>query len=95
MGIHATGLRFFGGRLRLIGKHRRSSDIVSGMPKMSGNVASNLTILSSKLMTATGVAMPKKSATSRMRPESASDGCKIVRSVFPGFNHRRRIATDW
>ena len=30
----ATSLRLFGGRLRLIGGHRRSSDIVSGMPKM-------------------------------------------------------------
>jgi len=39
-------------------------------------------------------------ATSRRRPESASDGCKIVRSVsrfcsnYPGFTHRRRIAND-
>jgi len=30
----ATSLRLFGGRLRLIGGHSRSSEIVSGMPKM-------------------------------------------------------------
>ena len=30
----ATSLRLFGGRLRLSGGHRRSSEIVSGMPKM-------------------------------------------------------------
>ena len=30
----ATSLRLFGGRLWLIGGHRRSSDIMSGMPKM-------------------------------------------------------------
>ena len=77
----ATSLRLFGGRLRLIGGHRRSSEIVSGMPKWVKNRASNLKILSSKLGTATGVAMPKKSATTRRRPEGASDGCKIVRSV--------------
>ena len=96
----ATSLRLFGGRLRLIGGHRRSSDIVSGMPKMGENLASNRQILSSKIGTATGVAMPKKTATSRRRPDSATDGCKIVRSIarfcsnFPGFTHRRRVATD-
>ena len=66
----ATSLRLFGGRLLCL-----------GCPKWVKNLASNLQILSSKLGTATGVAMPKKSATSRRRPESASDGCKIVRSV--------------
>ena len=40
-------------------------------------------------------------ATSRRRPESASDGGIIVRSVsrfcsnYPGFTHRRRIANDF
>jgi len=49
------------------------------------------TILLSNIGTATGVAMPKKFATSRRRQESASDGCKIVRSVsifcsnYPGL----------
>ena len=43
------------------------------------NLASNRTILVSKIGTATGVAMPKKFATSRRRPESASDGCKNVK----------------
>ena len=53
-----------------------------------------------KIGTATGVALPKQFATSRRRPERASDGCKIVRSVsrfcsnYPGFTHRRRIAND-
>ena len=80
----ATSLRLFGGRLRLIGGHRRSSDTVSGSlgcPKSVKNLASNLAILSSKLGTATGVVMPKKSATSCRRLESASDGCKIKRYV--------------
>jgi len=55
---------------------------------------------SSKIRTTTGVAMPKIFATSRRRPESAFDGCKIVRSVsrfclnYPGFTHRRGIAND-
>ena len=93
----ATSLRLFGGRLRWIGGHQRSSEILSGMPKMGENLASNRTILISKIGTATGVAMPKQIATSRRRPESASDGWKNVRSVSgfcsnnPGFTHRRRI----
>jgi len=64
---------------------------------MGENLASNRTILISKIGTATGVAMPKQIATSRRRPESASDGWKNVRSVSgfcsnnPGFTHRRRI----
>jgi len=62
--------------------------------------SSNRTILISKIGTETGVAMPNKFAASRRRPESASDGCKMVRSVsrfcsnYPGFTHRRRIAND-
>ena len=32
--ILATSLRLFGGHLQLIGGHRRSSQIVSGMPQI-------------------------------------------------------------
>ena len=96
----ATSLRLFVGRLRLIGGHRRSSEICLGCPKWVKNFVSNSTILISKIWTATGVAMPKYFATSRRRPESASDWCKIVRFVsrfcpnYTGFTHRRRIAND-
>ena len=71
-----------------------------GCLKWVKNLASNRTILISKIGTTTGVAMPKIFATSRRRPESAFDGCKIVRSVsrfclnYPGFTHRRGIAND-
>jgi len=71
-----------------------------GCTKWLKNIASNRTILISTIGTAMGVAMPNKFATSRRRPESASDGCKIVRTVsrfcsnYPGFTHRRRIAND-
>jgi len=60
-----------------------------------GEKSINRTILISKIGTAMGVAMPKKFATSRRRPESASDGCKIVRSVsrfcsnYLGFTYRK------
>jgi len=60
---------------------------------MGKKFASNRTILISKIGTPTGVAMPKNFATRRRRQESASDGCKIVRSVsrfcsnYPGFTN--------
>jgi len=63
-----------------------------GCPQWVKNLASNRTILVSKIGTATGVAMPKKFATSRRRPESASAGCKFVRSVSafnPSPTHRK------
>ena len=53
-----------------------------------------------KIGTATGVAMSKNIATSLRRPKSASDGCKIVRSVsrfcsnYPGLTNGRLIAND-
>jgi len=96
----ATSLRLFGGRLRLIGGQPRSSEIVSGMPKMVEKSCEHRTILISKIGTATGAAMPKPFATSRRRPESASDGCKIVRSVsrfcsnYPRFTHRKWFVTE-
>ena len=41
--------------------------------------------------TATGVAMPKKIAISRRRPEGAPDGCKIVGDLSQDFVRITRV----
>ena len=89
----ATSLRLFGGRLRLIGGHRRSSEIVSGMPKMGEKSCEQSYNFKFKDGDRDGCGDDKKTiATIRRRPESASDGCKLVRSVSIFFTPVLHIA---
>jgi len=83
-------IRLFGGRLRLIGGHRRSSEICLGCPQWMKNLASNRTILILKIRTATGVAIPKncdkkQASGERLRRVQNREICLKILFELPGF----------